>query len=104
MDRLQRVWLELKLTWRLIRDPRVPVWTKFIPGLALVYVVSPIDLIPGFIVLLGQLDDVAVALLAMRLFQRMAPVYVVDEHRAALEQQATGDVIDAPGYTIRRDR
>jgi uncharacterized membrane protein YkvA (DUF1232 family) len=102
MERLKALWLEVRLTWRLLRDPRVPMWSKAIPVAAAIYVISPIDLIPGFILLLGQLDDLAIFVLGMRAFQHFAPDEVVAEHRAALEQRDTGEVIDAPRYSIRR--
>lgn len=78
----------LQLGWRLLRDPRVPAWPKWlIPAGALIYVVSPVDAIPDFIPFLGQLDDlsivaVAVALIAMLV--RWSPPEIVAEHAAAL--------------------
>jgi uncharacterized membrane protein YkvA (DUF1232 family) len=90
---------QIRLTWRLIRDPRVPLWAKIIPGLAIAYVLSPIDIIPDFIVGLGQLDDLGILLGSMRLMEAVVPGYIVDEHRAALKR---GDepmqVVDAPRY------
>lgn len=51
--------------WPLIRDPRIPFWAKAaIPAMAAVYVISPVDLIPDFLVGAGQLDDIGVMLLA----------------------------------------
>ncbi len=49
----------------LLRDPKIPFWAKAaIPALAAVYVISPIDLIPDFILGVGQIDDIGVILLA----------------------------------------
>ena len=46
-----------RLVWRLWRDARVPGWTKLIPLAGLVYLLSPIDLIPDLMLPgLGQLD------------------------------------------------
>jgi uncharacterized membrane protein YkvA (DUF1232 family) len=51
--------------WPLMRDPRIPFWAKAaIPAVAAVYVISPVDLIPDFLVGVGQLDDIGVMLLA----------------------------------------
>jgi uncharacterized membrane protein YkvA (DUF1232 family) len=48
-----------------MRDPRIPIWAKAaIPALAAAYVLSPVDLIPDFLVGAGQLDDIGVMLLA----------------------------------------
>lgn len=51
--------------WPLMRDPRIPFWAKAaIPALAAAYVISPVDLIPDFLLGAGQLDDIGVMLLA----------------------------------------
>ncbi len=52
--------------WPLLRDPRIPFWAKAaIPAVAAAYVISPVDLIPDFLVGVGQLDDIGVMLLAV---------------------------------------
>src|ERR1700737_3253345 len=50
------------------------------------YVVLPIDLIPDFVPVLGQLDDLAVVLLGLDLFIRSAPPDIVEEHLARISQ------------------
>ena len=50
------------------------------------YSISPLDPIPGFIPVLGQLDDLAVVLLGLDLFIRSAPQDLVDEHLAKIAQ------------------
>jgi uncharacterized membrane protein YkvA (DUF1232 family) len=89
MGMLHALWVQLRLTWRLIRDPRVPIWSKAIPVLTLAYILSPLDLIPDVIIGLGQLDDLALLMGAMRLFEAVSPDTVVAEHRAALESGNT---------------
>lgn len=64
----------------LVRDPRVPVGSKLLVGGALVWVLSPIDLVPEFIPLLGPLDDVIVVGLVLRHLIKRAGVEVVQEH------------------------
>jgi len=77
-----------RLGWRLLRDPRVPALPKWlIPAGALIYLVSPIDLIPDFILGLGQLDDlsvIAVAVALITLLVRWSPREIVDEHAVSL--------------------
>ena len=63
----------LKLTWRLLRDSRVPIWQKLIPPATLLYVISPIDFVPDAILGLGQLDDVSVVLLGIWGFIQLCP-------------------------------
>jgi uncharacterized membrane protein YkvA (DUF1232 family) len=58
---------------RLRRDPRVPMRAKLAIGLAAVWVLSPIDLVPEFIPVIGPLDDVVVVALALRYAARQVP-------------------------------
>lgn len=75
----------LRLYWRLLRDRRVPSYLKGVFILALAYVVSPVDLIPDFTVpFLGQLDDLVVAVFALRFFLTMSPREVVAEHMRSI--------------------
>lgn len=77
----------VRLYWRLLQDPRVRLrWKAALLG-ACLYVVSPVDLIPDFALpLLGQLDDLAIFLLAARGFIRNAPREVVLEHLERIER------------------
>ena len=50
---------------RLARDPRVPAMVKVVVGGVIAYFISPVDLIPDVIPVVGEVDDVAVALFAL---------------------------------------
>jgi uncharacterized membrane protein YkvA (DUF1232 family) len=63
--------------WRLFGDSRVPLSVKAIPMLAALYVVSPLDLLPDVIPIMGQVDDIAILLVALRLFTQLAAKYEV---------------------------
>src|SRR6266508_2892446 len=69
---------------RLRRDPRVPRRAKIAVAFAGLWVLSPIDLIPEFLPVIGPLDDVVVVALALRYAARQVP-------RAALEEAWAGD-------------
>jgi uncharacterized membrane protein YkvA (DUF1232 family) len=69
-----------RLIWRLLGDRRVPVWPKLIIPATFVYIVSPIDLIADPILGLGQIDDIAVLLIGLKLFVELCPTDVVREH------------------------
>jgi uncharacterized membrane protein YkvA (DUF1232 family) len=75
---------QLRLSWRLLRDERVSALKFALPAFLALYVASPIDAIPDFLLGLGQIDDlgivVAGVLLLARIIPRLAPAYVVDEH------------------------
>jgi len=63
-----------------VRDPVVPLGSKILLVAAVVWLVSPIDLIPEFIPVLGPLDDAIVAALVLRHLVRRAGVDVVRRH------------------------
>jgi len=87
-----------RLVWRLLNDGRVPAWLKIgIPLIVLIYFITPVDLIPDFIPVVGQLDDIGVLLLGMSLMIRLAPQYVVDEHREALGYDASAGTMPKSG-------
>lgn len=65
------------------RDPRVPWLAKLVAVAVLAYALSPIDLIPDFIPVLGYVDDLIILPLGIMLAIRLIPPAVMDEHRAA---------------------
>lgn len=86
IDLVRKLPSYIRLVWALLRDPRVPVTRKGLLVLLAAYIVNPIDLIPDFIPVLGQLDDIAVTLIVLDLFIRSAPKEVVDEHLARISR------------------
>jgi membrane protein DedA with SNARE-associated domain len=70
------------------RDPRVPWHAKAVALLIAAYAVSPIDLIPDFIPVLGHLDDVILIPLGISLLLRLIPSDLLDEHRRAAAASA----------------
>ena len=77
-----------RLAWRLFRDRRVPSLLKLVvPGVMGAYLLMPIDLVPDLVPILGQLDDLAVLALAVKLFIELSPQEVVQELRYGLAQR-----------------
>ena len=89
---------KVKLVWRLFRDDRVSPAVKAIPLLGLVYLIWPVDLLPALFPGLGQLDDIAVLLLASNWFIHACPSDVVEEVR----NSDNGETISAR-YTVIDD-
>ncbi len=81
---LQDVVRQVRLAWRLLFDERVSFWLKLIPPAALAYVVFPVDILPDVVPIAGQLDDVAVVLLGLKLFIELVPPQIRREHLEAL--------------------
>jgi uncharacterized membrane protein YkvA (DUF1232 family) len=64
----------------LLKDPRVPRGPKIVLAIGIVWLVSPIDLLPEFLPVLGPLDDAVVAALVLRHLVHRAGADVVREH------------------------
>lgn len=75
---------QLALFSRLLRDTRVPVVAKVTLVGAVVYAVSPLDLIPDWVPVMGELDDLGVALWAINFFLGQIPLDAMAEHRHAV--------------------
>ena len=68
------------------RDPRVPWYAKFASAAVAAYALSPIDLIPDFIPVLGYLDEVILLPLALFLVIKMIPAPLMAEFRAEAQR------------------
>ena len=64
-------------------DPRCPRLSRWLLGGAVAYALSPIDLIPDFIPVLGHLDDVLIVPIMIWLAKRAIPKELIAEHRSA---------------------
>jgi len=80
LETLRKMPAYARLIWALARDPRVPTRQKLVLGAVAGYLVFPIDIIPDFIPVLGQLDDLGVLIFGLDFFIRNAPREVVGEH------------------------
>jgi uncharacterized membrane protein YkvA (DUF1232 family) len=98
----------VKLILRLIGDKRINFFLKLLPIAAAIYVISPIDLIPGAVFpFIGALDDAVVIWLGTTMFVSLCPDDIVQEHTNALnkvvsgtwrdagDEEGTGEIIDA---------
>jgi len=74
------------------RHPRVPWYARAVAALTLAYALSPIDLIPDFIPVLGYLDDAIIIPAGLALFLALIPSEVWAECRSSAQE-----IIDRPG-------
>lgn len=87
-----------KLPWRdklslgrdIFRDPRVPIWARIVGVGLVLYLASPIDLLPDFIPVVGQLDDLFIVIVGAGLLLRSVPPYVIEELVAQYEPRQSG--------------
>ena len=70
----------LRLLGGLLRDPRVAVMDKLLVAGAILYILSPLDLVPDFVPFLGQVDDVYLLILSLQRLVRNAGRRVVTQH------------------------
>jgi uncharacterized membrane protein YkvA (DUF1232 family) len=102
-------WLlaQLRLVWRLTRDRRVPFLLRLLAPLAVIYALSPIDLMPGRWRVFGWADDLLVLLLAGWLLVKLAPQRVVREHQGLAPEdgdssrKSPGKVVEGRGRVVR---
>ncbi len=73
------MWQHTRLVWRMFWSREVPPLVKLLPFAAVLYIISPLDFIPDAIPALGQLDDIGMLLLSLKLFINMSPQAVVDD-------------------------
>jgi len=96
-ERLRRDLIVLHLA---LRDRRVPWYVKLLAGAAIAYALSPIDLIPDAIPVLGLADDLILVPLALWLAVRLLPPGLLEEYRRAAAAKATLPVSRTAGLVI----
>jgi uncharacterized membrane protein YkvA (DUF1232 family) len=82
------------------RDPRVPWAVKLLALAVAGYALSPIDLIPDFVPVLGYLDDLTIVPLGIWLVIALIPEDVMDEYRAVASAAAQRPVSKAAAMVI----
>jgi uncharacterized membrane protein YkvA (DUF1232 family) len=89
-DRLRAVAISLRkevAVYQLVfRDPRTPKPAKWLIGVALIYALSPIDLIPDFVPVLGQIDDLILVPALLVLALKLVPQEVIDDCRTHVHE------------------
>lgn len=83
---------DIPLVFVALKDCDTPMLAKFFAGLTLIYALSPIDLVPDFIPILGYLDDVILLPLLIALTIKCIPEQVLDKVR----RQASSQGISRP--------
>ena len=95
-----------KLVWRLSFDKRVPLLLRLVLPVAIVYAVSPIDLVKDSVPILGRFDDLIFIAMALLLLVKLSPKEVVDEHNGVIppsgrpEDKDPDKVVDGTGRVV----
>jgi uncharacterized membrane protein YkvA (DUF1232 family) len=85
-DWARRIKRDLVVLYLAVRDPRVPWYVKLLAGVVIAYALSPIDLIPDFIPVLGYLDDLILVPLGLLLVIRLMPPGLIDQYRSEADR------------------
>lgn len=83
----RELWQQVRLVYKLLLDPEVPIYLKIVPFAALVYLVLPFDFLPDVIPGFGQLDDLTILIVGAKMFIDMAPQQVVARHLQSMRSQ-----------------
>lgn len=104
LDRLRQWARRLKrdvvALWIAARDPRTPWYAKLAAGCVAAYALSPIDLIPDFIPVLGYMDDLIIVPVGIALVVALVPAPLMAEFRAAAERREQAPRSTAGGMAI----
>ena len=96
----------VRLVWRLTFDKRVPLFLRLLLPVAILYAVSPFDLIKDTVPVLGRVDDLIFIALALLLLVKLSPREAVDEHNGVIppsdrpEDKDPDKVVDSTGRII----
>ncbi|WP_109808615.1 YkvA family protein [Sphingosinithalassobacter portus] len=85
---VHRIRVEAHAVWLAVRDPRTPLTAKLFGLVIAAYALSPIDLVPDFIPILGLVDDMILIPLGVWLFEKMVPDALLAEYRAKAEKES----------------
>jgi uncharacterized membrane protein YkvA (DUF1232 family) len=85
-DWARRIKRDLVVLYLAVHDPRVPWYVKLLAGVVIAYALSPIDLIPDFIPVLGYLDDLILVPLGLLLVIRLMPPGLIDQYRSEADR------------------
>lgn len=99
-DWAHRIRRDVVALWLAARDPRVPLPAKLVAGAVAAYALSPIDLIPDFIPVLGYLDDLIIVPLGIMLAVKLIPACLMQELRQEAARRAELPVSRAAAVAI----
>lgn len=81
----------VRVYWLLFKDPRTPKISKLMVILAVVYLVSPFDLIPDFIPFAGWIDEIIIVPLVFYLATLFIPKHVVEDNKKLAKKEKLGE-------------
>jgi uncharacterized membrane protein YkvA (DUF1232 family) len=102
-DGLHFVVRQTRIMMLVLKHPGVPWFAKVVAGCSVGYIFSPIQLIPSFIPVIGQLDDLAVLFVGMKLLRKLTPAAIFADCEAqAVAKTFAVDPEKLPAEDFRR--
>jgi len=90
-EKVEALTREVYALYLALRDPRVPWYVKAVMATVVGYALSPIDLIPDFVPVVGLLDDLILVPLGVALVVRMLPGDVLDDCRRRADSKMASE-------------
>ncbi len=78
-DHVRSARCDIRAIWRVLTNKHAPIFPRIVAGCTIAYLVSPIQLIPNFIPVIGQMDDLLVLYVGLKLIRRLVPQSVLEE-------------------------
>lgn len=91
---------EARMVWTMLRDPGAPFLAKMVAIVALAYLVSPVDLVPDVVPVLGWIDDGLVLASLLWLAYQLLPRELYEALRRRAGGRAAGDVIEGEARRV----
>jgi uncharacterized membrane protein YkvA (DUF1232 family) len=82
---------EIMMVWAMLRNPAAPGISKLVALLAAAYIISPVDLVPDVIPILGWLDDGVISILLFKLAFKLLPKEIYDSLKARFDKRRHKD-------------
>lgn len=87
---IRTVWGTARLIKLLMRNPQTPLLSKILFAIGVLYLISPYDLVPIFVPILGVMDDIAILTVLLVIAGFLIPADVMNESRREAKKQLPG--------------
>jgi len=94
---------EIMMVFAMLRNPGAPAIAKLVALLAALYIISPVDLVPDVLPILGWIDDGIIAYVLFKIAFKLLPKDLYDSLKAQFEKRG-GKVNDADFTTAKPDK
>ncbi len=98
MNYISKLLKETYILYLALKNPKLPLYTRLILSLIVGYSLSPIDIIPDFIPILGQLDDLVILLISTSIAKRLVPKDILEECKSKADKILGKDRVNITSF------